>query len=214
MRDKVEKRERRRQERLEAERQAIAKEKRRRLVGVITAAVLLAATVGAVILAASAGEDGGAATAEAAFGTHYEGLEDRQLDAGVPTMSDAEAGGAHIHPSLAVYARGEEVEIPVNIGIDPSNPPEMMAGLHTHDSSGVIHVENAAEPTLGQFFRIWGVPFSEDRLGPHEARGAETVRMWVDGEPSREFGDLVLEDGQEVVVAYGGERGLPPGLRP
>ncbi len=176
--------------------------------------ILVTALLVAVLVVAGSGDDSGSGETEGAFGTHYEGLEQRRLDAGVPTMSDTAAGGAHIHPRLAVYVRGEEVEIPVNIGIDPSQPPEMMAGLHTHDSSGLIHVENAAEPTLAQFFQIWGVPFSADGLGPHEAGGGEEVRMWVDGKPSREFGELVLEDGQEVVVAYGSERDLPPGLEP
>jgi hypothetical protein len=194
--------------------ETVAEERPRRILGAISAAVLLAATVAAVIIAASSGDDADSVSAEGAYGTHYEGLEERRVDAGVPTMSDASAGGPHVHPRLAVYVRGEEVPIPVNIGIDPSQPPEMMAGLHTHDSSGVIHVENAAEPSLGQFFQIWGVPFSGDRLGPHEAAGDESVRMWVDGQPSREFGDLVLEDEQEVVVAYGGGRDLPPGVEP
>jgi hypothetical protein len=212
MAGKSEKRERRRQERVQAEQQAAARERRQRAIGAITAGVLLAATVGAVIVAASSGGGESSATAGGDFGTHWGGLEDRRVAAGVPTMSDSSAGGAHIHPQLTVYADGEEVPIPVNIGIDPANPPEMMAGLHTHDSSGVIHVENAAEPTLGQFFEIWGVPFSRDQLGPYKSTGSDTVRMWVDGEPSREFDDLVLEDGQEVVVAYGSPREMPPGI--
>jgi hypothetical protein len=210
---KVEERERRRRERPEAEREGAAKDRPRRILGAVSAGVLLAATVAAVIIAASAGDGADSTSAEGAFGTHYEGLEERRVEAGVPMMRDAPApGAAHIHPELAVYVRGEEVPIPVNIGIDPRQPPEMMAGLHTHDSSGVIHVENAAEPTMGQFFQIWGVPFSRRQLGPDEATGSEEVRMWVDGDPSREFGELVLEDGQEIVVAYGSERELPPGL--
>ncbi|MGH2963344.1 MAG: hypothetical protein ACRDL3_14310 [Solirubrobacterales bacterium] len=168
----------------------------------------------AVVVVVGSGNDSGSAGAEGAFGTHYQGLEERRVEAGVPTMSDPAAGGAHIHPRLAVYLRGEQVPIPVNVGIDPSRPAEMMAGLHTHDSSGVIHVENAAEPTLGQFFEIWGVPLSPEQLGPHAASGSEEVRMWVDGQASRDFGDLVLEDGQEIVVAHGSERELPPGLGP
>jgi hypothetical protein len=185
-------------------------ERRQRVVGAITATILVAALAVAVLVVAGSGGDSGSSDTEGAFGTHYDGLEQRRLDAGVPTMSDTSAGGAHIHPNLAVYVDGEEVAIPVNIGIDPAQPPEMMAGLHTHDSSGVIHVENAAEPTLGQFFEIWGVPFSADRLGPNEAKRDKTVRMWVDGEPSREFGDLVMEDGQEIVVAYGTPDQTPP----
>lgn len=204
----------RRRERPEAERRGEAEAKRQRLIGAAVAGILLAATVAAVVLVTISGDDSGSADAEGTFGTHYEGLEERRLEAGVPTMSDSPApGAAHIHPSLSVYASGEQIPIPVNIGIDPARPLEQMAGLHTHDQSGLIHVENAAEPTLGQFFAIWGVRFSADGLGPYEADGDQRVRMWVDGKPSEEFGDLVLEDGQEVVVAYGSDAQLPPGLR-
>lgn len=184
------------------------------MVGLASAAVLATAMVAAVVVVAVSGDGGSGSASLGAFGTHYEGLEQRRVEAGVPTMGDTSAGGAHIHPSLSVYVRGEEVPLPPNIGIDPAQPPQAMAGLHTHDGSGVVHVENAAEPTLGQFFAIWGVPLSADRLGPHEADGSDRVRIWVDGEPSTEFGDLVMEDGQEIVLAFDSERELPPGLSP
>jgi hypothetical protein len=187
-------------------------EPRRRVAGYFAALLLGAAAVAAVALVATSGDGGETgASAEGAFGTHYSGLEDRRLAAGVPTMSDSSAGGAHIHPRLSVYVRGEEIPLPVNIGIDPSRPPQAMAGLHTHDQSGVIHVENAAQPTLGQFFEIWGVELSDSRLGPFEANAEEKVRMWVDGEPSQEFGDVALADGQQIVVAFGADARVPSG---
>ena len=186
----------------------------RRTAGYFVAALLGGAAIAAVIVALSAGGGGSEDSPAGAFGTNHAGLEERRLQAGVPTMGDASAGGAHIHPRLAVYVRGERIEVPANVGIDPSRPPMEMAGLHTHDGSGVIHVENAARPTLGQFFEIWGVPLSSTKLGPYETKGSDRVRMWVDGEPSTEFGELVMEDGQEIVLAFGDERQLPPGLTP
>ena len=180
--------------------------------GALTAGALITAIVAGVVIVTTADNDAGSASTAGAFGTHFDGLEARRLAANVPTMSNPSGGGDHIHPELAVYARGEQVPIPVNIGIDPRQPPEMMAGLHTHDPSGLIHVENAVDPTLGQFFEIWGVPFSPERLGPYEADGDKSVRMWIDGEPSPQFGDLLLEDGQEVVVAFGTTAELPPGV--
>jgi hypothetical protein len=94
-------------------------------------------------------------TQAGAFGLHYDGLQQRRLAAGVPTMSDP-GSGAHFHPVLAVYVDGKKITVPANIGIDPNLPPTEMAGLHTHDDSGTIHVENADAPTLGQFFDIGG----------------------------------------------------------
>jgi hypothetical protein len=125
-------------------------------------------------------------------------------------MAEAEPA-VHIHPRLALYARGRALPLPTNIGIDPTRPASEMAGLHTHDSSGVIHVEGARDATLGQFFRIWGVPFGAERLGPYRADGRETVGMWVDGSPSRAFGSLRLADGQRIVVSYGSSARPPSG---
>lgn len=183
----------------------------RRAAGYFVAAILIGAVVagGIAVLAASDDGSNGEATA-GAFGTHYDGLEQRRLQAGVSTMSDASAGGAHIHPRLSVYVRREQVQIPTNIGIDPSRPPTAMAGLHTHDSSGVIHVENAADPTLGQFFEIWGVPLSPTQLGPYKAKPSESVRAWVDDSPAGELGSLVMEDGQQIVVALGPREAAAP----
>ncbi|MGH6942760.1 MAG: hypothetical protein ACREH6_00875, partial [Geminicoccaceae bacterium] len=130
---------------------------------------------------------------------------------GVPTMAQAaEVGAAHFHPKLAVYVNGKQLEIPVNIGIDPARSPNDMAGLHTHDTSGTIHNEAGTESKLGQFFSVWGVPLSGDRLGPHRATRRKRVQMWVDGKPSRAFEDLQLKDGQQIVIAYGAPKDRPP----
>jgi hypothetical protein len=172
------------------------------MVGLASAGVLATAMVAAIVLVAASGDGGSGTETGGAFGTHFSGLEDRRVAAGVPTMSDPGAGGPHIHPRLAVYAREKQIPLPPNLGIDPAKPPQSMAGLHTHDASGVIHVENAVDPTLGQFFAIWGVPFSATELGPYRASESEQVRMWVDGEPSTEFGDLLLEDGQQIVISF------------
>jgi hypothetical protein len=67
-----------------------------------------------------------------------------------------------------------------------------MAGLHTHDDTGTIHNEGQADATLGQFFAIWGVPFSRDRLGPYRAGRDGVVQMWVDGRPSTAWESLKL----------------------
>jgi len=182
-----------------------------RSAGYFVAALLGAAAVAGIIAVIfSGGDQESTRSSDDPFAPQYEGLEERRLEAGVPTM--AEGGGEHFHPHIEVYANGERITVPANIGIDPTQPPTMMAGLHTHDESGTIHNEAGSGSTLGQFFAIWGVPFSPDRLGPYEARGPERVRLWVDGEPSQEFGDLALADGQEIVVAFGSRDELPDSL--
>lgn len=192
--------------------QGEAKRKRARLGGGYAVAGVLgtALLAGIVALAISSGGGSSPAGGDAPFGPHYDGLEERRLAAGVPTMS--EGGGSHFHPLLAVYVNGQPVTVPANIGIDPAKPPTEMAGLHTHDETGTIHNEAGSGATLGDFFAVWGVPFDGRRLGPHRAGGGKAVRMWVDGEPSRRFDKLRLEDEQQIVVSFGPRDAPPPPL--
>jgi hypothetical protein len=60
----------------------------------------------------------------------------------------------HIHPLLTINIDGQNVPIPAGIGIGPDgNLP-----IHTHDSSGIIHVESTKKLPfrLQDFFTIWG----------------------------------------------------------
>lgn len=179
---------------------------RRRLWIVIAAASAVAMAL-LVTLTGSKESDDPRATV-AGFEPVYADLEQRREAAGVSTMGQPADGDAHLHPNLKLFANGERIQIPVNIGIDPTKPGEQMASLHTHETDGTIHIEGMSEATLGQFFEVWGIPFSDDELGPHEAGDDKTIQMWVDGKPSDEFEHLKLVDGQRVVVAYGTEEQL------
>ncbi len=66
--------------------------------------------------------------------------------------------GFHWHPELVIYVKGEKQEIPANIGIGAVHQP-----VHTHDDStqGVVHMEfqglvRKQNATLGQFLKNWG----------------------------------------------------------
>jgi len=78
----------------------------------------------------------------------------------------------HIHAHLAIYASGDPQAVPAGIGI-PGD--KCLYWLHTHDATGVIHVESPAQRTytLGQFFDIWGQPLSTTQVG--RATGHVTV---------------------------------------
>jgi hypothetical protein len=115
----------------------------------------------------------------------------------------------HIHQHLDLYVEGHKVTVPAGIGIDPAVG---YAPLHTHDPSGVIHVESPVVRgyTLGQFFAVWGVRFTPSCLGGDCAGGGRQLRVYVDGRPYR--GDpttLTLAYHQELVVAYGTAAQLP-----
>lgn len=173
---------------------------RRRLWLAIALATVLAVTLGTVLVLSDS-ETGGSGSP--GFEPVYEDLEQRREAAGVSTMGDPADPDAHLHPKLSLYADGEPIQIPVNIGIDPTKSGEEMASLHTHETDGTIHMEGMSEATLGQFFQVWGVPFSASRLGPYDVGANKLTGMWVDGKPSDEFDQLQLADRQEIIVAYG-----------
>ena len=109
---------------------------------------------------------------------------------------------AHLPHPLAshVIANGTQRAIPLAVGVD--NPFEIQnfviaAGcyywLHTHDATGIIHVEapQTGTYTLGQFFDIWGQPLSRENV----AGFTGTVTAYVDS--TLYTGDLTAIDFQE-----------------
>jgi hypothetical protein len=120
-----------------------------------------------------------------------------------------EGTAVHIHQHLDLFVDGRPVTVPALIGIDPSVG---FAPLHTHGTSGVIHVESPTvrSYTLGQFFAVWGVRFTPSCLGGDCAGGGRQLKAWVNGVAVR--GDptaLTLAPRQEIVVAYGTAAEVP-----
>ncbi len=107
----------------------------------------------------------------------------------------------HFHPYLTIVIDGEEYEIPENSGIYTETCPEAMHMTHTHDSSGKIHVEGhqVVDVPLEVFFDVWGKHF--DETGIFEYRDG-TIEMTVDGVVSEEYQNLLLADGQNIVIQY------------
>lgn len=107
----------------------------------------------------------------------------------------------HFHPYLNIFIDGEEYQIPENTGIDTETCPQAMHMTHTHDASGKIHVEGHQEVDvpLEVFFDVWGVHF--DETGIFDYRDG-TIEMTVDGNVSTAYENLILADGQNIVISY------------
>lgn len=58
----------------------------------------------------------------------------------------------HSHPDLAVTVSGQAIVIPVTFDASCAQP------IHTHDSTGVLHVETDQNQnyTIGDWFLLWG----------------------------------------------------------
>jgi hypothetical protein len=81
-------------------------------------------------------------------------LEQRLTALGVPAPG-FEGTALHTHQHLDLFVDGKRVVVPAGIGIDPAG--RFISPLHTHDTSGVIHVESpTVRPfTLGELFGVW-----------------------------------------------------------
>jgi len=125
---------------------------------------------------------------------------------GLPALA-VEGEVLHIHQHLDLYLDGRHVQVAPGIGIDPSG--FFYSPLHTHDVSGVIHVESQTVRrfTLGELFGVWGVRFRNGCVGGYCAGGGKVLRVYVNGRRvTGDPGQLELEPHQEIVVAYGTPR--------
>jgi hypothetical protein len=115
-----------------------------------------------------------------------------------------EGNALHIHQHLDILVNSKPVIVAAGIGINPV--ARFISPLHTHDVSGVIHVESDVmrDFTLGQFFDVWGVRLSKDCVGGYCAKGTDTLRVFVNGKSiSGDPRNLVLREHQEIAVVYG-----------
>jgi hypothetical protein len=137
------------------------------------------------------------------------GLGARLKALGLPALAQ-EGTALHIHQHLDLYVDGRRTTVPAGIGIDESQG--FISPLHTHNESGVIHVESpdVRTFTLGQFFAVWGVRLTPSCVGGYCATGAKRLWVFVDGRPLS--GDprlLPLGEHEEILVAYGTRVQLP-----
>jgi len=144
----------------------------------------------------------GVRTGPAPWAPEYEKLPDRLSTLQLHALS-AEALAFHIHQHLDIYVDGKHQTVPPNIGIDEGS---FITELHTHDGSGVMHVESAeTRPyTLGQFMGVWGVRFSKKCIGSYCGTEAKPLHVFVNGNLfTGDPNDLVLKNHQEIAIVYG-----------
>jgi hypothetical protein len=123
--------------------------------------------------------------------------------AGLPMLGE-EGSALHIHAHLDVIVDGKPVGVPAAIGIDEST--QQISPLHTHDTTGIIHVESPtqAQFTLGQFFTEWQVSLSPTNIGGLTADPTHLLRAYVNGQPyTGNPTGIVLKAHDEIALVYG-----------
>ena len=212
-------REQARQQRKELEESERLAARRRRRLFLIGGALVVAAIIAVVAILASSG--GGKKHAAATGGSgvtaglqstpapwspEVANLKTRVAAMGLPTQSDT---AYHAHVALRVYVNGSQVPVPADIGINA--PEEYLAPLHTHDASGIIHMEaSEAYPfTLGQLFTVWGVTFTSTQLGSYVAGNGNVLAVYVNGSPVTSFVSYVMRAHDNITVGYGKPGSFP-----
>ena len=116
----------------------------------------------------------------------------------------------HAHAHLAIFKDGVRLSIPPFIGIvgNDTVPNTFCAyPLHTHDTTGTIHVEpiNNNPITLGQFFKIWGQPLTRTNVAGQT--GTQVAVYIRDGGNLRKYqGDpanIELKSYRSIVIQVG-----------
>jgi hypothetical protein len=146
----------------------------------------------------------GTLTTNAPWAANTDQLSARLQQLALPAEGVAE----HVHAALSIYVHGQQETVPAQIGLTP----QLFAPLHTHDTSGTLHVESAApyQFTLGQFFDVWGVRFTSSCIGGYCSSGDDQLRVYENGqEVSGDPRATPLNDQAVIVVTFGTQQELP-----
>jgi hypothetical protein len=106
----------------------------------------------------------------------------------------------HIHPQITVSVNGQPTIVPENVGIDNTlwkdhsldkYGMQGMSPLHTHDNSGIIHVESSVnrEYTLGEFVNVWG---------DLDTSNGKTIKVTVDDKPISDWKNHIIKDKEKI----------------
>jgi hypothetical protein len=126
----------------------------------------------------------------------------------------------HIHSHLALFVNGKQLAVPAGIGmaLGPDHRSiECLHWIHTHNASGIIHIEtpdveapSGGPYTLGMLFDVWGVPLTRTAIGPFKG----PVIAYVNG--SKYDGDLnaiPLAAHQQITLEVGTPTVPPPNYK-
>jgi len=111
----------------------------------------------------------------------------------------------HIHSHLDIFINGKPFTIPAQIGIMPG---KCFYWLHTHDESGVIHIESPVNRnyTIGQFFDIWNQKLNNTQVLDNAANSKNTLSVYVNGVKAPtgvNYRDIKLGAHDEISIVYG-----------
>lgn len=200
--------------------QAALEERRRRLLIILAVSVVVLAVVAGIAVAVVSSSGGSSKTpAKSAIPTTpMKTASGRTTDppwaapsdpstrvkaAGLPMLGQ-EGNVEHIHAHLDILANGKPVAVPAAIGIDEQ--AQRISPLHTHDTTGVVHIESPVKATfsLGQFMTEWNVALTQNSVGGLKAGNGNEFRAYVNGKQySGNPAAIEFRAHDEVALVYG-----------
>ena len=111
----------------------------------------------------------------------------------------------HNHAHLDIFIGGQPYTVPSQIGIIPG---KCIYWLHTHDDSGVIHIESPVTRnfTLGQFFDIWKKRFSNVQIFDNIANATNVMAVYVNGNKvngEADYRNINLQEHDQIAIVFG-----------
>ena len=211
--------------RIEAERRARDRRKKRMFIGgaafVIVLVVVLVATLSGSgsplalqFVPGPAGDPSrlpGILTGPAPWSNDAADVGPRIAADGLPALGPMEGQVLHIHQHIDIFIEGKRVTVPAQIGIVTS-PSVLFAPIHTHDATGIIHVESPIQRdfSLGELFDVWGVRFTSTCIGGYCDTANERLQVFANGAVvTRDPRLLKLTAHEEIVVTFGTPSQIP-----
>lgn len=136
----------------------------------------------------------------------YAHLAERKAELKLPPVGNEKF---HIHAALHIYKQGLLIPVPAEIGLEPAKNVE--TSLHTHDPTGVIHMETVKPYnfTLGDFFKVWGVKLGPEQVGGLRGLGGVKLHFYVNGHPFSDPAAYVMHNGDNIAIGYGPDSSFP-----
>jgi hypothetical protein len=118
----------------------------------------------------------------------------------------------HYHAHLDIIYKGQPANLAANTGI----LSDCLYWTHTHDTSGIIHIEAPKQQasrqfTLGDFFAIWHQPLSKTQVATFQVKPGDVLKVWVNGEPyTDDPSKIVLKSHAQIVIEIAPPLTEPP----
>ncbi len=183
----------RREEQIRRDAERKREEKRRRITIISVAAAVLVVTLLIVTYAVYVNSQS-QSSGQQVVNPNYPPVDNVYCD-------QQEQTAFHIHAHLTMYINGQALPLPAQIGI--AKDQSCLYWLHTHDTSGVIHIEAPANHsfTLGNFLDEWSTQFST--LGYAPQLDQTGWQVYVKGKLyNGDFHKIPLDTHTLITMAY------------